>query len=53
MKMEGGVYTLKVIAPCFVLHSTIYVYEFLEKGRMEVKTMLVLEQEAGFVIMAV
>ncbi|KAI5392257.1 hypothetical protein KIW84_076878 [Lathyrus oleraceus] len=48
-KMEGGGFTLRVIAPCFVLHSTIYVCGFSEKGLMVVKTMLALEQEIGFV----
>jgi hypothetical protein len=53
MKMEVGGYTLRVTAPCFVLHSTIYVCEFLEKDLTEVKTMLVLKQENGFVNTAV
>lgn len=51
--MEGGGFTLRVIAPCFVLHSTIYACGFSEKGLMVVKTMLALEQEIGFVNMVV
>jgi hypothetical protein len=53
MKMEDGGYKLRVIVPCFVLHSTIYVCGFLEKDLMEVKTMLVLEPETGFEITVV
>jgi hypothetical protein len=53
MKMEDGDYTLRVIAPCFALHLTIYVCEFSEKDLMAVKTMLVLEPETGFEHMVV
>ena len=50
MKMVGGDFILRDIAPCFVQPLATFVCLFLEKGLMVEKTVHVQEDVNGFVI---
>ncbi|KAI9185359.1 hypothetical protein LWI28_006511 [Acer negundo] len=51
--MVGGDSTLRGTAPCLVQYLATYACVYLEKDQMAVKTMLVLEDENGFLTMVV
>ena len=53
MKMVVGDYMSKVTAPCLAQLSATFACVFSEKDLMVAKTMLVQEQESGFLIMVV